>query len=74
MRGRRHPAHHLSGENIGEIETHTILIEFKGEAAGIIDGAVTHQRRASDVLPLRIGIHVDVALPNPLRDDQTVAF
>ena len=44
-----------------------ILIELKGEADGIIDGAVLHHRRAADVLPRRIGIHVDVALPNLQR-------
>ena len=34
------PAQRHSGENIGETETHTILIELKGVAAGIVDGTV----------------------------------
>jgi hypothetical protein len=29
-----------SGENIGKTDTHTILIELKGEADGIVDDAV----------------------------------
>lgn len=34
------PAQRHSGENIGKTETHTILIELKGEAAGIVDDTV----------------------------------
>lgn len=34
------PAQRHSGENIGATDTHTILIELKGEAAGIVDDGV----------------------------------
>lgn len=34
------PAQRHSGQNTGETQTHAILIELKGEAAGVVDDAV----------------------------------
>ena len=34
------PAQRHAGENIGRTATHTIFIELKGDAAGVVDGGV----------------------------------
>ncbi len=34
------PAQRHAGENIGRTPTHTIFVELKGDAAGVVDGRV----------------------------------
>jgi len=34
------PAQRHAGDNIGESATHTIFVELKGDAAGVVDGRV----------------------------------